>query len=302
MTLVVEPMTYVTDWAKAVEKCVAESLPSEHVAPTIIHQAMRYSALGGGKRLRGVLAVTACRAGGGDEKTALPLAAALEMIHAYSLVHDDLPAMDDDDWRRGKPTTHKVFGEGIAVLAGDALLTRAFSVLGRLPDLADVSANTTLAIIEEVAGAGGTLGLIGGQVADLQAEGQGDVTLDQLRAIHLRKTGALFRASVRCGALVADAPRDVLDALTTYADSFGLAFQIADDILDVIGDAQTLGKPTGRDTVQDKATYPSLVGLQTARRMAEQAVSDACRAVVSLPSPAREVLEHLAKFAVSRDR
>lgn len=302
MSEIVEPMVYVTDWAEAVEGALADLLPPESDEPTIIHRAMRYSALGGGKRLRGVLAVTAARAVGGTEAVALPLSAALEMIHAYSLVHDDLPAMDDDDLRRGKPTNHKVFGEGIAVLAGDALLTQAFWVLGRLPTLAGVGKDTTLKIIHEVTAAAGTMGLIGGQVADLEAEGRNKITLDELRAIHMRKTGALFRASVRCGAMLADASLRELDALTAYADAFGLAFQIADDILDVTGDEQTLGKRIGSDSDQNKATYPALVGLETARAMAEEAVADACRAVTSLASPARDVLQQLAQFSISRDR
>lgn len=298
----VDPMRYVTDWARAVERALAELLPADDVKPAVIHRAMWYSALGGGKRLRGVLAVTACRAAGGIETKALPLAAALEMVHAYSLVHDDLPAMDDDDLRRGKPTNHKVFGEGMAILAGDALLTRAFWVLGRLPALSGVAPEKTLSVIQELTEAAGTMGLIGGQVADLQAEGRDDVTLDELRSIHLRKTGALFRASVRCGALLADATPDVLHALTAYADAFGLAFQIADDILDVTGDERTLGKHTGRDSVQEKATYPALVGLEAAQTMADEAVDDACRSAASLPPPAREVLEYLARFAISRNR
>src|SRR5690554_1100045 len=169
-----DAMAYVAEQARAVEKAMDELLPPEQDAPATIHRAMRYSALGGGKRLRGVLVVTACRAAGGSERTALPLAAALEMLHAYSLVHDDLPAMDDDDLRRGKPTAHKVFGEGMAVLAGDALLTRAFWVIGRLPALVGVSAEKTLAIVEEVTDAAGTMGLIGGQVADLEAAGRTD--------------------------------------------------------------------------------------------------------------------------------
>lgn len=302
MSAPVDPMAYLSEWADAVEASLDDLLPGEKEAPATIHRSMRYSALGGGKRLRGVLAVTACRAAGADEVAALPLAAAVEMIHAYSLVHDDLPAMDDDDLRRGKPTNHKVFGEGIAILAGDALLTRAFWVLGRLPDLISVSAETALHVIREISEAAGTLGLIGGQVADLEAEGRADVTVDELQSIHVRKTGALFRACVRSGALIAGAPLDTLQSLTAYADAFGLAFQIADDILDITGDAALLGKQTGRDTDQAKATYPALVGLETARTMAEQAAADARAAVAGLPSPARDVLEHLADFAVRRDR
>lgn len=297
-----DPMAYVAEQAQAVERALESLLPPEGDDPATIHRAMRYSALGGGKRLRGVLAVAACRAAGGAEEKALPLAAALEMIHAYSLVHDDLPAMDDDDMRRGKPTTHKVFGEGVAVLAGDALLTHAFWVLGRLPRLAGVSAGTALAVIEELTDAAGTMGLIGGQVADLEAEGRTDVTVDHLRSIHLRKTGALFRACVRCGALLAGAGPETLQSLTDYADAFGLAFQIADDILDVTGDPQALGKRPGRDSERAKATYPALVGLEEARRMARQAAAAAREAVAGLPSPGRDVLAALADFAVGRDR
>lgn len=298
----VDATAYVSEWAEAVEESLDELLPAEDEEPSTIHRAMRYSALGGGKRLRGVLAVTACRAAGGDEVAALPLAAAIEMIHAYSLVHDDLPAMDDDDMRRGKPTNHKVFGEGMAILAGDALLTQAFLVLARLPELISVSAETTVHVIREISEAAGTVGLIGGQVADLEAEGRANVAVEELQSIHARKTGALFRASVRTGALLAGAPLETLQALTTYADAFGLAFQIADDILDVTGDAELLGKQTGRDSQQAKATYPALVGLEQARQMAAEAAVDARAAVAALPSPARDVLEYLADFAVRRDR
>lgn len=302
MSTTVDATAYVSEWAEAVEESLDELLPAEDEEPSTIHRAMRYSALGGGKRLRGVLAVTACRAAGGDEVAALPLAAAIEMIHAYSLVHDDLPAMDDDDMRRGKPTNHKVFGEGMAILAGDALLTQAFLVLARLPELISVSAETTVHVIREISEAAGTVGLIGGQVADLEAEGRANVAVEELQSIHARKTGALFRASVRTGALLAGAPLETLQALTTYADAFGLAFQIADDILDVTGDAEVLGKQTGRDSQQAKATYPALVGLEQARQMAAEAAVDARAAVAALPSPARDVLEYLADFAVRRDR
>lgn len=298
----VDAEEYMSCWAAAVEEELDKLLPPETQDPATIHRSMRYSALGGGKRLRAVLALVGCRSAGGREERALPLAAALEMIHAYSLVHDDLPAMDDDDLRRGKPTNHKVFGEGIAILAGDALLTHAFWILGRLPELAGATAEQTLAVIREVTDAAGTMGLIGGQVADLEAEGRTDVTLEHLRSIHVRKTGALFRACLRSGALLADASTETLQRLTTYADAFGLAFQIADDVLDVTGDARLLGKHTGRDAAQAKATYPKLLGLDAARQMAADAAVAARQAVAGLPSPARDVLEYLAAFAVQRDR
>ncbi|HLT58066.1 MAG TPA: farnesyl diphosphate synthase [Limnochordales bacterium] len=293
---------YLEQWAARVEAALDELLPPVHQPPPVIHESMRYSALGGGKRLRGVLAVTACKAAGGEPQQALPLAAALEMIHAYSLVHDDLPCMDDDDLRRGKPTNHKVFGEAIAVLAGDALLTHAFWVLGRLPQLAGITPATALAIIEEVAAAAGTAGLIGGQVADLEAEGRaGQVSGEELRSIHARKTGALFRASVRAGALLGGATEPVLAALTRYSEELGLAFQITDDILDVVGDPAAMGKAAGRDQARAKATYPAVYGLERARRMAAEAIDRACAAVEPL-GDAGAVLVDLVRWLGTRDR
>lgn len=294
--------SYLELWAERIDEAMDELLPGAEETPAVIHESMRYSALGGGKRLRGVLAVTACAAGGGEAERALPLAAALEMLHAYSLVHDDLPAMDDDALRRGKPTNHIRFGEDIAILAGDALLTHAFAVLSRLPELAGVDANTGLAIVREVADAGGTAGLIGGQVADLEAEGQGaGVTAEALRAIHIRKTGALFRACVRTGARLAGAADDTLHALTKYAEAFGIAFQIADDVLDVTGDEEALGKSIGSDAARDKSTYVSLFGIEKAIQLAEAAAAEAREAVASLGEPGR-MLQQMATFAVARDR
>lgn len=294
--------SYLELWARRIDGALDELLPTVEEPPAIIHEAMRYSALGGGKRLRGVLAVTACAAGGGEAERALPLAAALEMLHAYSLVHDDLPAMDDDALRRGKPTNHIRFGEDMAILAGDALLTHAFVVLSRLPELSGVDADTGLAIVREVAEAGGTAGLIGGQVADLEAEGQGaEVTAEALRAIHTRKTGALFRACVRTGARLAGAGKETLHALTAYAESFGIAFQIADDVLDVTGDEEALGKHIGSDAAREKSTYVSLFGIEKAIQLAEEAAAEAQKAVVALGEPGR-MLQQMATFAVARDR
>lgn len=296
-----ELLAYMRDTAGQVDAAIDELLPAAVTRPAVIHEAMRYSVLGGGKRLRGILTVTACVAAGGRVADALPVAASIEMIHAYSLVHDDLPAMDDDDLRRGKPTTHIAFGEGMAVLAGDALLTHAFWALARLPRFADIDPDTALAVLREVTDAAGTAGLIGGQVADLAAEGRAEaVSLAELQSIHRRKTGALFRAAVRCGGLVARATDDVLAKLTTYAKALGLAFQIADDILDVVGDEASLGKRVGSDTARDKATYPALVGLERARAMADVAVTQACDAVHTL-GPAADTLQRLARFAARRD-
>ncbi|OUM94002.1 MAG: hypothetical protein BAA04_12165 [Firmicutes bacterium ZCTH02-B6] len=293
---------YMEHWAARVEATLDQLLPAEHAAPPIIHRAMRYSTLGGGKRLRGVLAVSACAAAGGDPERALPVAAALEMIHAYSLIHDDLPCMDDADLRRGKPSCHKVFGEAMAVLAGDALLTYAFLVLGRLPLLSGAAAPTALAIIEEVAAAAGTAGLVGGQVADLEAEGRAkQLSGEELRRIHARKTGALFRASVRSGAMVGGASQEVLAALTRYGEELGLAFQITDDILDVVGDTAAMGKRAGQDQERHKATYPALYGLERARAMAQEAIERACAAVAPL-NERGQVLADLVRWLGSRDR
>ncbi len=289
-------------WAKRVEASLDALLPPEQAAPPVIHRAMRYSTLGGGKRLRGVLAVTACQAAGGDPERALPLAAALEMIHAYSLIHDDLPCMDDADLRRGKPSCHKVFGEAMALLAGDALLTHAFWVLGRLPELAGAPAHAALAIVNEVGAAASTAGLIGGQVADLEGEGRAEqITGDVLQAIHERKTGALFRASLRTGALLGHPSAEVLAALTRYGEELGLAFQITDDILDVVGDAASMGKRAGQDQQRQKATYPALFGLERARTMAAEAIERACAAVEPL-GDAGSLLADLVRWLGSRDR
>lgn len=294
--------SYLLPWAARVEGALDKVLPAQDADPAIIHESMRYSALGGGKRLRGVLAVTACAASGGEPERALPLAAALEMLHAYSLVHDDLPAMDDDALRRGKPTNHIRYGEDIAILAGDALLTHAFVVLSRLPELCGVSAETGLSIVREVGEAAGTAGLIGGQVADLQAEGLGaEVTVEQLQAIHARKTGALFRACMRTGAMLAGADDDTLMLLSEYADAFGIAFQIADDVLDVVGDEAVLGKRVGSDAAQDKSTYVTLFGTERAEQLMHEAASKARASVKSLGEPGR-MLQNMADFAVARDR
>lgn len=286
--------------AAAVEEALARLLPADDRFPETIHRAMRYSALGGGKRLRGALALAAASAAGGDEERALPVAAALEMIHAYSLVHDDLPCMDDDDMRRGKPTCHRVFGEAVAVLAGDALLTRAFEVLADLPRLSGIESARALRIVAEVAAAAGTDGLIGGQVVDLESEGR-DVGEETLQYIHSRKTGALFRVSLVAGALAGGGRDDALEALVEYGRAFGLAFQITDDLLDVVGEAAALGKAVGRDADRCKATYVRLFGLEGARAKAEEAGAAARRALAALPpTPARAFLDHLVSFVLTR--
>lgn len=286
-----------------IEAELEQWLPPENTYPEVIHAAMRYSAVGAGKRLRGLLVLAAAEMVAGRQfSTVQPaaglVAAAVEMIHSYSLIHDDLPCMDDDDYRRGKLANHKVFGEGMAVLAGDALLTEAFLVLSRLPDRG-VSPGITTRVIGEIAAAAGSRGLIGGQVVDLESEGK-TISRQTLEYIHIHKTGALFRAALRCGALVAAATPQQLGAVSTYADYFGLCFQITDDILDVVGEEEKLGKKVGSDAARQKATYVSLYGLEEARRLARKAMSQAKAAIAGFGA-AGCVLNGLADFVLSRD-
>ena len=297
---------YLARWAGEVEKTLDRLLPPEAEPPQVLHRAMRYSALGGGKRLRAALAVAGCEAVGGSSSRALPLAAALEMIHAYSLIHDDLPAMDDDDWRRGKPSCHRAFGEGMAILAGDALQSLAFEVLGRLAELAGVGCQTALAVTAEVAAAVGSRGMAGGQAEDLLAEGQ-PAEEARVLSIHSRKTAALIAASLVCGGLLGlDAGpagrQDVrVQALERYGRALGLAFQVVDDILDEVGDPDRTGKGVGRDRRRRKATFPAAVGLQASRRRVESLVAQALEALTPLAgSPAAPVLAGLAELVARR--
>src|SRR5712691_12959323 len=259
-----------------VEAALDRVLPSETTWPATIHRAVRYSLFAGGKRIRPVLVLAAGDAVGGDPAETLPLACAVEMIHTYSLIHDDLPAMDNDDLRRGKPTSHKVFGEAIAILAGDALLTRAFHLLVELP--AHVSTEEALRRVEAAAilgEAAGTSGLIGGQVADLEAEGGGAIGAAALERLHRAKTGALLSACVRGGGVLGGATRADLERLSRYGDAVGLAFQVVDDILDATAGAAQLGKTAGKDAAAGKATYVRLLGLDGARQTAARLLSDA---------------------------
>ncbi len=281
-----------------IEEAINRYLPPETAVPSTIHRAMRYSATGGGKRLRALLAIAGCEAVGGDRQKLGPLVAALEMIHAYSLIHDDLPCMDDDDYRRGKLTNHKVFGEAMAVLAGDALLTHGFHLLSRLRYLG-VDDSTIVRLLDELGRACGTDGLIGGQVSDMESEDK-HVSQQILEYIHTHKTGALFRASICCGAIVGGANQRQLAMIDSYADNFGLAFQITDDILDVVGDEAKLGKAVGSDERHLKATYVSLFGLDQAKTLAEKAIATAKESITALGDNA-EPLHGLADFVISRD-
>jgi len=272
-------------------------LPSEKAKPATLHRAMRYSLFAGGKRMRPALCLAAAEACGGGEKDAMPLACAVECIHTYSLIHDDLPCMDDDDFRRGKPTNHKVFGEGIAVLAGDALLTQAFELAVRCRGWSRYPHSQ---IVLEIARASGSLQLIAGQVADLEGEGQ-PLSLAELRYIHERKTSALLCCSVRLGGMSANCSPAQLKALTGFGFKVGLAFQIIDDILDVTQTSEQLGKTAGKDTAARKATYPSIVGLEKSRALAKSLTRQAYASLKPFGSRAGVMLA-LAQFLLERQK
>lgn len=255
---------YLAERAAEVDAALNSFLPKARVRPSTIHTAMRYSVFAGGKRLRPVLCLAAAEACGGDLEAAMPPACAVEVLHTYSLVHDDLPCMDDDDLRRGRPTCHKVYGEGMAVLTGDALLTEAFLIIAETLPAKRYPVGSYVA---ELALTGGSTKLIGGQVMDLEAEGQ-KLSKAQLVKIHEAKTAALLTTAVRLGAMTANVTERKLEALTTFAYSLGLAFQVIDDILDVTQSSEVLGKTAGKDQAAEKATYPSILGLEKARKEA----------------------------------
>jgi geranylgeranyl diphosphate synthase, type II len=281
----------------AVNEALDRFLPAATARPATIHRAMRYSLFAGGKRMRPALCLAAAAACGGRRTDALPLACAVECIHTYSLVHDDLPAMDNDDYRRGKPTNHKVFGEGIAVLAGDALLTQAFELAARCQGWPRYPHQQ---IILELAHAAGSRQLIAGQVADLEGEGK-NTSVEQLRYIHERKTSALLCCSVRLGGMSANCTPAQLRALTDFGRHVGLAFQVIDDILDVTQTSEQLGKTAGKDTKAQKATYPAIVGLEKSRKIAGDLTQRAFAALKTFRGEA-VALEALADYLLRRDR
>lgn len=267
--------------------------------PPVIHEAMHYAVSNGGKRLRPIMVIEGAKLGGQTAERVMPTACAMEMIHCYSLVHDDLPAMDDDDLRRGKPTCHIVYGEANAILTGDALLSRAFELMAANAALPGITAEGLLRVIAEVAAAIGSKGMIGGQVLDLQWEGQA-IKLEELQCLHLLKTGALFGAALRAGALLGGLKEKQLDALSDYARHFGLAFQITDDILDVCGEQEIIGKPVGSDQKNDKTTYVSLFGLEGAKDLARQSVRLCIESLQGFGTEA-DFLSDLARFTLYRD-
>ncbi len=288
---------YLAEQTAAVNRALDGFLPSEKTKPATIHQAMRYSLFAGGKRLRPALCLAAARACGGRAAAAMPLACAVECIHSYSLIHDDLPAMDNDDYRRGKLTNHKVYGEGIAILAGDALLTQAFEIAALAKATARYSCRD---LVLELARAAGSLQLIAGQVADLEGEGR-KTSARELRYIHERKTSALLCCAVRLGGMSANCAAAQLRALTEFGYHVGLAFQVIDDILDVTQTSEQLGKTAGKDIKAQKATYPSIVGLEKSRRIARQLTERAFAALEPLGSRAR-ALHALARYLLARDK
>jgi geranylgeranyl diphosphate synthase type II len=272
---------YLEKQRNLIERALAKAVPAVAVRPATIHAAMRYSLLAGGKRLRPILTLAAAEACGiKDPAKVLPAACAVELIHTYSLIHDDLPCMDDDDLRRGRPTSHKVYGEGIAVLAGDALLTRAFSLL---TEITPAKRYPLSVLLEETALAAGSLQLIAGQVADIEAEGE-KLSISDVRFIHERKTGAIIVLSLRLGAMIANATPGQLKAVTQFGKALGLAFQIIDDILDVTQSSEQLGKSAGKDLKAAKATYPAVIGLEASRKEAAMQTRKALRSIDLLGS------------------
>ena len=278
-----------------VECALKDELAQTPVLDPILRESMEYSLMAGGTRLRPVLLMAAADAVGADGTKFLPVACALEMIHTYSLIHDDLPAMDDDDYRRGKLTNHMVYGDAVAILAGDALLTLAFTVILRQKD---VSAETLLRVVDEISRAAGAEGMVGGQVLDLRAEGV-RISMEELRRVHMGKTGALFHAALRSGAILAGATEKQLAALTSYADHFGLAFQITDDILDVVGTSEEIGKPVGSDEKNHKSTYVSLTSLEEAQELARRTAEEAEKALSFFGTEA-DFLRDLVAYLVNR--
>ena len=287
--------SYLSRTGKRVDAALEKLLPPEQTPPPTIHKAMRYSIFAGGKRIRPVLCVAACEAVGKNSAVALPLACAVECIHTYSLIHDDLPCMDDDDLRRGRPTSHKVFGEGIAVLAGDALLTHAFALVAQAKSSRQYPADV---LVAELAHAAGSERLIAGQVQDLENESR-QATLEEVKQTHLNKTAALITSSVRLGAMAANASALELKRLTRYGQALGLAFQVIDDILDVTSTKEVMGKSVGADAKNEKSTFPKVLGLEKSRAFARDLIADAQAQLRSFGKKAAP-LHAIADFFLTR--
>jgi len=290
---------YLADKRAIVDKALEEYLPGPEGPAGELVKAMNYSVFAGGKRLRPILCMAGAEAVGGDGAKVLPAACALELIHTYSLIHDDLPAMDNDDLRRGKPTSHKVFGEAMAILAGDGLLTEAFNMLGRL-DVGDLPAGALKKIISIIATASGWQGMVGGQAMDILSEGK-DIDLNLMDYIHSHKTGALITASVISGAVLGNGVQHQLDNLTVYGEKIGLAFQISDDILDIEGDAEEMGKGTGGDSKKGKNTFPSVYGLDESKKILNRSIDEAIKALDKFDHRA-DALRQIARYIIERKK
>jgi geranylgeranyl diphosphate synthase, type II len=287
---------YLKEQKILVETALDASLPI--VRPTKIYESMRYSLLAGGKRLRPILCLATCELMGGTVEMSMPTACALEMIHTMSLIHDDLPAMDNDDYRRGKLTNHKIYGDDIAILAGDGLLAYAFEYVAL--ETKNVPADRILKVIARLGNTVGAAGLVGGQVLDLESEGKTDITAETLSFIHTHKTGALLETSVVSGAILAGASESEITKLSRYAQNIGLAFQIVDDILDITATDEQLGKTAGKDLAAQKATYPSIWGLEKSQAEAQELVDDAIAQLTNYGTSA-ESLRAIANFIVTRN-
>lgn len=279
-----------------IEKELEKFLPDEKKWPETLHKAMLYSIRAGGKRLRPILTLAACETIGAPIERVIPVAVALETIHTYSLIHDDLPAMDDDDLRRGKSTNHKIFGEAVAILAGDALLTEAFYIMTHYKH-PEVDSNILLEVIASIAEAAGSKGMAGGQVIDLESEKK-KITLEELERLHQHKTGRLIEVSIEAGAKLAGGNRAQIEALSLYGKKIGLAFQIADDILDIEG-GEEIGKDIGSDVAHEKATYPSLLGIESSKKLASTLIEEAIQSLKIFGNQAISLCE-IAQYVISR--
>ncbi|MFN6570568.1 geranylgeranyl diphosphate synthase CrtE [Dendronalium sp. ChiSLP03b] len=290
-------LAYLKERQKICEAALDKAIPI--IYPEKIYESMRYSLLAGGKRLRPILCLTTCEMMGGTIEMAMPAACAVEMIHTMSLIHDDLPAMDNDDYRRGKLTNHKIYGDAVAILAGDGLLAYAFEMVAtQTPD--SVPKDRVLQVVARLGRALGAAGLVGGQVVDLDSEGKSDISLETLTFIHNHKTAALLEASVVCGGIIAGASSEDVQRLTRYSQNIGLAFQIVDDILDITATKEQLGKSAGKDLTAKKVTYPSLWGIEESRAKAQQLIEAACAELKPFGKLAQP-LEAIAHFITSRN-
>lgn len=290
---------YIKEMTELVDSRLKMAMPAENELPFSLHKSMRYSTFAGGKRVRPILLLAACEAVGGETSAALPAACAIEMIHTYSLIHDDLPAMDNDDFRRGNPTNHKVFGDAVAILAGDALLTQAFILLSSPFFASNVPTDRILNVIHEISSCSGSRGMVGGQLVDMECEGKRDIDLPTVQYIHTHKTGALIKASVKCGAILGGGDERQIAEITRYGEALGLAFQITDDILDIEGTTAEIGKDAGSDQARGKATYPAVIGLGESRKRAAELLDIAIDAISGLDDKA-DPLREIAKYILAR--